>query len=898
MASITGLTGSTTNSASSLQGYGGLVSGLDRDTLIQGMTSSTRVKIAKQQQQKQLLAWKQEAYRSVSSKLVEFARKYTSYTSPATNLSSSSFWAKSSITAVGENSKYVSVSGSSSLADTMSIVGVKQMAKNASMTTVGNASDRMLKTGSIDLEDKPVSALEGYLSFQYGADTYTVSLSGGDYSNGASAQASIKQALQGISIENGKSLADVIDVKADPSDPADPAGTPFTLDFLSLDTAGNTVKFAGGSSKALAAFGVDDFSKLSESDKTITSSGLSTKFKDNQKMVENHSFVQQVAGKSISFTYNGTTRAIKFGDAADVESMLVSGDAQASLENIKDDLQKKLNKEFGTGRIEVSVGGSSMDGYHLKFKTTKPEGGDDDSSILELSYASAGILGKDGALNVIAGESNRVNVSASLAESGLNGINQKITDKLNEYSKLYGEDYETTHFSGSIKALELINNLGNKADGMDAEALKKEISSAFKLSDSVLNSVNEAIDHFNANGDTVSDLKTKMEDYVSRREMNLTVNGTKIEGLSYTSSLSDIVNKVNASDAGVTMSYMTNSDKIVIKSKEDGASGRIDFRLDPNLTDSGDAELLFGKETSDYTITSGQDAIVRVKYDDSSSEVDLVRGTNTFTLDGLNIIVNGTFGYDKNQNQIAGTQAITFNAKADSDKIVSAVSDMIKDYNDIIKLVNDQVSAKPNRSYSPLTDEQKEDMSEDQITKWEEKAKEGLLFNDTDLRGLVDSMRFIFESGSADKNMLESFGISTSATYSDNGKLIFDETKFRTALESSPDDLQKLFTKTADSLTGEKGGVMARISSITNNYASTTGSVKGILIEKAGSVYAPTSILTNYLQKSMDSIDSAVSRLQDQLSSETDRYIKQFTNLETLISQMNSQSSWLQSAFG
>ena len=95
MASIS----SSVSSVSSIRGYGGLVSGLDRDGLIQGMTSATRAKIAKQQKQKQTYVWKQEAYRSISSKLVEFSQKYTSYVNQSTNISSPSFWAKSSITA-------------------------------------------------------------------------------------------------------------------------------------------------------------------------------------------------------------------------------------------------------------------------------------------------------------------------------------------------------------------------------------------------------------------------------------------------------------------------------------------------------------------------------------------------------------------------------------------------------------------------------------------------------------------------------------------------------------------------------------------------------------------------------------------------------------------------------
>lgn len=953
MASIS----SSVSSVSSIRGYGGLVSGLDRDGLIQGMTSATRAKIAKQQKQKQTYVWKQEAYRSISSKLVEFSQKYTSYVNQSTNISSPSFWAKSSITAIGDYSKYISVSGSSSLVDSMSIVGVKQLAKDASMSSIGNASDQSLTTGSIKLGPEDVSTLEGQsLYFKYGTKTFGVSLSSGttkdgftyDYSNGAKAQESITRALKNVSIGDGKTLADVIKVTANPSNPGDPSGTAFKLDFQSTDKAGNTIQIAGGSKEALKALGIADFDTLSEEDKTITSSGLSAELAGRtQTFFESKSFADRVGGKNISFTYNGTTKTIQFASAEAIQAM-IGGNDQTSLESIAADLETKLGKEFGSGRIKVGVQEDTKNGgYQLKFETMNPATKTvDNSSILAISSADTGVIGKSGALKVEYGESNRINLNSTLSQSGLKGIADGIEQKLTDYKLANGEDYETTYFSGSVKAMELIGKLGSKVTAdTKVSDLKQLISTNYsQLSDTVLSSVYEAIDHFKTDDTTkVSDLNNAMKDYVDKRELKLTINDIEIEGLSYNSTLNDIISKVNASDAGVTMSYMVNSDKFSIVSTAGGAAGRIDF------TGSGDAELLFGQKDVNYTVTKGQDAVIGVKYAGSDDVVDLVRGSNSFNLDGLNVTVNGTFGYNYVKDDTNGkyvkdgsgnyfkvedtasrytqagvadpsgeyvkttegtfvnasggfysmdtTNSVTFNAKTDADKIVSAITDMIKDYNEIIKLVNTEVTTKRNRNYEPLSEEQKADLKEDQITKWEEKAKAGMLFNDTDLRGLSDSMRFIFESGSDDKAMLESFGISTSSNYGDNGKLVLDETKFRAALESNAGDLQKLFTRTADATTGDKGGVMARISATTEKYASITGATKGILIEKAGSVYAPTSILNNNLQKTVNSINDYISRLTGQLKTETDRYIKQFTTLESLISQMNSQSSWL-SSFG
>lgn len=888
------------SSASSLRGYGGLASGLDRDTLIEGMTASTKAKIAKQQKKKQTYAWEQESYRSISSKLVEFSKKYTSYTNQSTNLSSPSFWAKSSITPVGSNSNYVSVSGSSALSDSMSIVGVKQLAKNASMTSKTIVSDNSLTTGSIKLGESQVSNLEGqYLYFKYGSKSYSVSLKSGtttdgftyDYSNGKNAQDSITRSLKEVSIGNGKTLADVIKVTADTVNAADPEGTPFKLNFKSADSAGNTILFDGGSETAVKALGFTNFNNLSTEARTITSTGFTEAFMSNQKFFEPKTFAQRVGDMNISFTYNGTTKSIQFASAADIQQMVTDagGNDETALKSVAADLQGKLDNQFGTGRIKVDTQLNSVDGgYQLVFKTKDAATGlDDTSSILSLSSADNGVLGKNGALRVSSGESNRLNTNASLADSGLKNIEQSLIAK----GKL---DQDTTYFSGSIKAQAAIKELGSLVnESTSITDLKQLIATKNpSMSDQDLSSINAAIDYFkdNESANNVGELNTKMNSYVDSREMKLKINGVDIKGLTYNSTITDIMNKINSSDAKVSISYMKNADKFLIQSNVGGVAGDVKI-------EGTDAEMLFGVKDTDYNVTKGQDAIVSVKYAGSDDVVNLTRESNTFNMDGLNITLNGTFGYS-GDTLIEGTEPVKFNAKTDSDSIVKAVTDMIKDYNDMIELVNKEVSTKPNRNYEPLTDDQKAEMTEDQIKKWEEKAKTGLLFNDSDLRGLSDSMRFIFESGSDDKAALASFGISTSTNYGDNGKLVLDETKFRASLESNSADLQKLFTRAADSSTGDKGGVMARLTEITEKYASTTGATKGILIEKAGSVYAPTSILKNSLQKSMDSLDTVIDRLNKQLKTETDRYIKQFTNLETLISQMNSQSSWLSQSFG
>ena len=96
-----------------------------------------------------------------------------------------------------------------------------------------------------------------------------------------------------------------------------------------------------------------------------------------------------------------------------------------------------------------------------------------------------------------------------------------------------------------------------------------------------------------------------------------------------------------------------------------------------------------------------------------------------------------------------------------------AIKTMVEDYNKIVESVYKEMTTKPNRDYQPLTDEQKKEMSKEQIEKWEEKAKEGLLFADTQLRSLHDALRFVFNPGGEAGAKLAQWVLSRPTTYKD-----------------------------------------------------------------------------------------------------------------------------------
>ena len=810
---IGGLSGTTSNT---IRGFGGLASGLDRDSLIEGMTSGTTAKINKQQQKKTLLQWEQTAIRNITDKLTSFADKYTSTYASGTNLFSSSLWGRNKITALGANSKYVSVSGSANTADTLEIQRIKQLAKKAQLTSSDRVSDSTLQTGKIDLTEEQRSAnLEGKtLTFEYSGKEYTVTLPTGNDKDGKeykydtvdNAIDSLKRAFKDVEVEGGKKLSEVINVEKDGND---------KIKFTDKLNAGNTLKLTGGSATEYLGFTEKDtdgnFKEIDFTKKSATSNEAIT----DDKLFTKTPFIDRIAGKSLTFNYNGTSKTIKMPTKEELEDAKKNNKLS---ETLTKSMQTQLDEAFGKGRVTVEFKADTNNANvgQFTFKTTTPDGKEDNSSVLSLSSADVGMLGADGAFKVAYGESNRINLNSTLVESGLKGA-----DKLAKWFK----DHPDQKFAFTIK------------DGI--KDVKIEISK----------------------GDTMQ----------------------------------DVMNRINE-ETSVQVTYQSTTDKFVFTSKNEGASGSFKFE-----TDSANEEILKGIFGDNITTdeAKGKDAKLEVKYAGSDEVVEITRDSNTFKVDGMTITLNGTFGYDKDNNKIDDTEALTFDAKVDNEKIVETVKEMVKEFNEIIELVNKEVKTKPDRDYAPLTDEQKKELSESEIEAWEEKAKEGLLFNDNDIKGLSNGLRFVL--GSGDLQALEKIGLTVSSTTSDNGKLSFDESKFKAALESDPEGVKELFTK--EQVKDEAGnvvqssGIATNLKNVLDKYAKTIGEPKGILINRAGSIKSPASITQNELYKQILEVDKRISSLQDTLKMEQDRYIRQFTTLESLIAQMNSQSSAL-SQFG
>lgn len=378
-------------------------------------------------------------------------------------------------------------------------------------------------------------------------------------------------------------------------------------------------------------------------------------------------------------------------------------------------------------------------------------------------------------------------------------------------------------------------------------------------------------------GSTLSDLGFKPE---ADGTYKLNINGTEIS-LDKKSTISSMMSAVNKSAAGVTMTYSSLTNSFTLESKEFGGAGKVEV---------GDTSLgrSLGLVDDNGTVgaSEGQNAIFEI----NGQEVYL--NDNTYTLDG------NTFTF--NDNMTIG-ETYTVNIAKDSTTVKDALKKFVESYNKLIEDVYGYIGKSPAKdddgnTYEPLTNAEKDEMSEDEITKWEEKAKQGVLYNDSTVSTVMSQMRSaLYTSVTLDdgsKFGIYNLGIKTSSEWSEHGKLQIDENAFDKAFENNEDAIIKLFT---DSDTG----MMKKLNSVIDGAVKSSGAAntRGTLVRKAGK--ADSSVTTDStIYKEMVKMQDRLKELQDRYDTKEEYWWKVFTNMETAMADLNSQTSYISSYLG
>jgi flagellar hook-associated protein 2 len=360
-------------------------------------------------------------------------------------------------------------------------------------------------------------------------------------------------------------------------------------------------------------------------------------------------------------------------------------------------------------------------------------------------------------------------------------------------------------------------------------------------------------------------------------ELKFKINGTTITVDPSKESLNDVIAKINK-ETNVTAFYDEYSGKISFSAKENGWVNGANRNQDKITFEDVTGTFLSDTvkvSTNSPEAKGGSQAEVVI------NGLSTKRNTNTFTINGIEITLNAP----------SGGNPTTLEPVSDTDKILESIKAFIEDYNTILGDLQAKISEERYRDYQPLTDEQREQLSEKQIEKWEERAKSGLLRNDEILSRAIRAMRNAIvnpvKTGYEGYQSITELGIET-GDYFEGGKLyITDEEKLREAIETNPDAVMALFS--ADGAEDGSGrGIAEQIYDIVNQ------AVDQITV-KAG---FGSMISDSTLGRQLYALNREIDKKTDQMNEIEDRYYKQFTAMERAIQQMNVQSMFLASQFG
>ncbi|MEH6965424.1 flagellar hook-associated protein 2 [Priestia megaterium] len=338
-------------------------------------------------------------------------------------------------------------------------------------------------------------------------------------------------------------------------------------------------------------------------------------------------------------------------------------------------------------------------------------------------------------------------------------------------------------------------------------------------------------------------------------------------------SLNTLLTQISNSKVGISAFFDEGTNKVVMTRKDTGNLSSVDSPDGSNMVFSG-AFL-----TTGFLQLAGDAKGTDAKF--TLNGLETTRKSNTFTTGGVTYTLQNNFTGD-----------VRVNVSNDTQKVFDTIKDFVTKYNELIEKINGKITEERDRNYQPLTDQEREKLTDKQAEQWDDKAKSGLLKGDTILSSGLNQMRsnwYASVSGvSGAFSQLTDIGISTSANYSDRGKLVIegDGTKLKEAIEKDPQSVMDLFMKSG-STTSEKGIVRRLRDTITQTVSKVE--------QRAGrSTWTSEQFL---LGRNLKSVNSQITSFESRLTQVEDRYYRQFTAMEKAIQNANAQSAQLSQYF-
>lgn len=385
-------------------------------------------------------------------------------------------------------------------------------------------------------------------------------------------------------------------------------------------------------------------------------------------------------------------------------------------------------------------------------------------------------------------------------------------------------------------------------------------------------------------------LSTLFKTNGSSSSAEFTVNGKTITIDDVTSAtVSDLIDKINNAGAGVTAAL--------------DATGQLKLTSDDNTT-----KITLGVASSDTTdaAANGRSLINGLSFDSNNKLAADTYGQTASGTSGKVTIDGKEYSTDTGKVSVGGV-TYTLTAKGsttvtvtnDTDKLVENVKKFVEDYNTMLDKLNSLYNEKQYSDYDVLTKSQENGMTADQISKWNEKAKSGLLYHDQTLGKIISNLREAIytpvDSVDSQYNSMMAIGISSST---DRGHLQLDEDKLKTALANDPDCVYQIFASSGDVTTTDADGT----TSTTTDYDK-----EGVMNRISDKLFSGLKEIKSYAGTSTETSDGSslgtlilnlqtkMSNFKTMMDSYESALYKKYDAMETAIQQLSVSLGYITS---
>ena len=484
--------------------------------------------------------------------------------------------------------------------------------------------------------------------------------------------------------------------------------------------------------------------------------------------------------------------------------------------------------------------------------------------------------------SMLASEKNRVTkafqavAKMEFKRDAYRGVNSLVTSFNNSFLSVAGsKSIKSTETFRAYK-VKMAENTGVKVTANNSAAVGSYSVSVEQVATGArIESGNTVDASFNMNT-TLADVGIDFAqgDETSNITLNLKNGDKEVEiVLNSADTLGNMVKKINSSGLGITATISEITGKFTLTSKETGAASTLNLVEESRDANDDSVDILGALGFNLSAPIAGQDAIYEINGNRRTSD------TNRIDIDGLNIeLIEPTDG------------TVKFVVEKDSDKAVDAIKEFVQSINTLYQTLHSLTNEKMYRSFQPLTPDERGALSESEATKWDAKAKSGIIRKDVMIESLMTDIRMAFTQKVPGSDLtFADIGI-TSDKFSDRVEgagpsWVIDEAKLRKALDEDPGSVEKMFVQ--DTFTGsnryEQSGIAARLTIAVDNYTTKIRETKYTVSD---------------FEKKIADLNTIMTRANVRFASKQESLYAKLAAMETSLSKMQSQSNWLASQIG